>query len=283
MRKYLLVFFLALSLSACSNAKSEPLLDQDNANNKINSQNNKEEIANSELEDIYKLISNKDYIQAEKLLNNSRFYEIREEYKILSSFKNAMRAKDNFNEEAKRFKYMGIPLSLIPNSYSSLHKDDILKEKKIFLKEMNTLIKNGKIDILIKAFDEPENVIPSSIYHYLSFIKKEKSNILEATQHLYKIPKEYDSYFSNEIKLAWEKYKVVPKAIDEINNNTTPSNKTFLIPAIGMTKEEVLNSAWGKPNSINKTTTASGEHEQWVYSIKKYVYFDNGYVTAIQE
>ncbi|WP_301993920.1 hypothetical protein [Brevibacillus laterosporus] len=58
-------------------------MDQDNANNKINSQNNEEEIANSELEDIYKLISNKDYVQAEKLLNNSRFYEIREEFKIL--------------------------------------------------------------------------------------------------------------------------------------------------------------------------------------------------------
>ncbi|MFB0831569.1 hypothetical protein ACEU2D_18440 [Brevibacillus laterosporus] len=280
MRKYLLVLFLGLSLSACSNPQSETLLAQDNV---INFQNNEEEIANRELEDIYKLISNKDYMQAEKLLNNSRFYEIREEYKILSSFKNAMRAKDNFNEETKRFKYMGVPLSLIPNSYSSLHKDDILKEKKSFLFEMNTLIKNGKIDILIEAFDEPENVIPSSIYHYLSFIKKEKSNILEATQHLYKIPKEYDSYFSNEIKLAWEKYKVVPKTIDEINSNTAPSNKTFLIPTIGMTKEEVLNSAWGKPNSINKTTTANGEHEQWVYSIKKYVYFDNGYVTAIQE
>ncbi|MBM7111517.1 hypothetical protein SAM19_04937 [Brevibacillus laterosporus] len=148
---------------------------------------------------------------------------------------------------------------------------------------MNALIKNGKIDILIEVFNEPENVIPRSIYHYLSFIKKEKSNIVEATQHLYEIPKEYDSYFSDEIKLAWEKYKVVPKTIDKINSNKTSSNRTFLIPAIGMTKEEVLNSAWGKPNSINKTTTANGEHEQWVYSIKKYVYFDNGYVTAIQE
>ncbi|PPA85015.1 hypothetical protein C4A75_09565 [Brevibacillus laterosporus] len=282
MRKYLLVFFLALNLVACSNTQSETLV-QDNVNDKINSQNNDEEITSRELEDIYKLISNKDYLQAEKLLNNSRFSEIREEYKILSSFKNAMRAKDNFNEEAKRFKYMGVPLSLIPNSYSSLHKDDILKEKKSFLNEMNTLIKNGKIEILIEAFNEPENVIPRSIYHYLSFVKKEKSNIVEATQHLYEIPKEYDSYFSDEIKLAWGKYKVVPKTIDKINSYTTSSNRTFLIPAIGMTKEEVLNSAWGKPNNINKTTTANGVHEQWVYSIKKYVYFDNGYVTAIQE
>ncbi|WP_204407826.1 hypothetical protein, partial [Brevibacillus laterosporus] len=107
MRKYLLVSFLILSLSACSNAQSETLLNQDNTNNKFNSQNNDEELANKELEDIYQLISNKNYMQAEKLLNNSRFYEFRDEYKILSSFKNAMRAKDNFNEETKRFKYMG--------------------------------------------------------------------------------------------------------------------------------------------------------------------------------
>ncbi|TPG68257.1 hypothetical protein EEL32_08315 [Brevibacillus laterosporus] len=283
MRKYLLVLFLILSLSACSNTPTESLLVQDNINDKVNSQNNDEEIANKELEDIYQLISNKDYMQAEKLLNNSRFYEFRDEYKILSSFKNAMRAKDNFNEEIKRFKYMGIPLSLIPNSYSALHKNEILEEKKSFLSEMDTLITNGKIDILVEAFHETEDVIPKSIYHYLSFIKKEKSNIVEATQHLYEIPKEYDSYYSDEIKLAWKKYKIVPKTIVKSNSDTSSSSRTFLIPTIGMTKEEVLNSAWGKPKSINKTTTATTVHEQWVYSVSRYVYFDNGYVTAIQE
>ena len=57
-------------------------------------------------------------------------------------------------------------------------------------------------------------------------------------------------------------------------------------PAIGMSKSEVEKSTWGQPNKINKTTTAAGVTEQWVYkdALKnKYIYFDNGYVTAIQE
>ncbi|QDX94764.1 hypothetical protein EEL30_22235 [Brevibacillus laterosporus] len=283
MKKYLLALFLILSLSACSNTQSEPLLINESSTDNPISQINEKEEANKELENIYQLISDKDYLQAEKLLNNSKFYEYRGEYKTLSNFKNAMRAKDNFEEESKRFKYMGVPLALIPNSYSDFHKDEILKEKKSFQNEMNTLIKNGKIDILIEAFRETKDKIPNSIYHYLSFVKKEKSNIVEATQHLYEIPEEYDSYYIDEIKLAWKKYKIVPSSITQSKNTVSSSLSTILTPTIGMTKEEVLNSTWGKPNNINKTTTANGVHEQWVYSIKKYIYFDNGYVTTIQE
>ena len=51
--------------------------------------------------------------------------------------------------------------------------------------------------------------------------------------------------------------------------------------SIGMTKQEVLESSWGKPQSINSTHTAAGTHEQWVYS-GGYLYFDNGVLTAIQ-
>ena len=50
-----------------------------------------------------------------------------------------------------------------------------------------------------------------------------------------------------------------------------------------MTKDEVLNSTWGKPEKINKTTTRYGTSEQWCYSQNKYIYFENGIVTSIQE
>ena len=52
---------------------------------------------------------------------------------------------------------------------------------------------------------------------------------------------------------------------------------------IGMTKEEVLKEGWGRPNDINKTTTAYGVSEQWVYSGYKYLYFEDGILTAIQD
>lgn len=50
---------------------------------------------------------------------------------------------------------------------------------------------------------------------------------------------------------------------------------------IGMTPEDVLASQWGKPNRINRTTTAFGIREQWVYN-GGYLYFDNGKLDAIQ-
>lgn len=54
-------------------------------------------------------------------------------------------------------------------------------------------------------------------------------------------------------------------------------------PQIGMTAEEVRNSSWGSPKDINRTTTANGVDEQWVYSGYRYVYLEDGIVTAIQD
>ncbi len=51
---------------------------------------------------------------------------------------------------------------------------------------------------------------------------------------------------------------------------------------IGMTREEVLGSNWGKPTRVNKTTTANGTREQWVYESGNYLYFNDGVLTAIQ-
>lgn len=54
-------------------------------------------------------------------------------------------------------------------------------------------------------------------------------------------------------------------------------------PAIGMTAKEAENSTWGRPSKINRTTTVYGVHEQWVYYGNKYLYFDDGILTAIQD
>lgn len=73
--------------------------------------------------------------------------------------------------------------------------------------------------------------------------------------------------------------------------------KHILPPAIGMTEEQVLISRWGRPYSVNRTTTARGMHEQWIYrSVDQsrttgkhevhrdtYVYLRNGVVYAIQD
>lgn len=49
-----------------------------------------------------------------------------------------------------------------------------------------------------------------------------------------------------------------------------------------MTKEEVLASSWGRPQSINTSTYSFGTHEQWVYRDGNYLYFRNGVLATIQ-
>lgn len=52
--------------------------------------------------------------------------------------------------------------------------------------------------------------------------------------------------------------------------------------SVGMSKEQVLESSWGKPQSVNTTTTAHGVREQWVYGNRNYLYFTDGTLTSIQ-
>jgi len=50
---------------------------------------------------------------------------------------------------------------------------------------------------------------------------------------------------------------------------------------IGMTKE-MARESWGSPQDINRTITANGVHEQWVYG-DSYLYFNDGILTTIQD
>lgn len=51
---------------------------------------------------------------------------------------------------------------------------------------------------------------------------------------------------------------------------------------IGMTREMAVDSR-GEPEDINRTVTNYGTSEQWIYSSKNYLYFDNGKLTSWQD
>ena len=51
--------------------------------------------------------------------------------------------------------------------------------------------------------------------------------------------------------------------------------------SLGMSKEEVLASNWGRPRKVNTSTYTFGVHEQWVYD-GGYLYFKDGVLTSIQ-
>ena len=51
---------------------------------------------------------------------------------------------------------------------------------------------------------------------------------------------------------------------------------------LGFTKEMCI-EAWGEPYDINRTITQYGVHEQWVYDIGRYLYFEGNVLTGIQD
>lgn len=52
---------------------------------------------------------------------------------------------------------------------------------------------------------------------------------------------------------------------------------------IGMTKEQVLASSWGRPRDVVRSTTAAGTVEQWFYGGHNLLEFDNGKLVRIQD
>lgn len=81
----------------------------------------------------------------------------------------------------------------------------------------------------------------------------------------------------------------IKKAYQAVNDTCNARGITAL--SIGMSKDDALCApGWRFPKSTNTTSTASGVREQVVYggfgrldSPRKYLYFENGKLTAIQE
>ncbi|MCF8372011.1 MAG: hypothetical protein K9H64_10335 [Bacteroidales bacterium] len=74
-----------------------------------------------------------------------------------------------------------------------------------------------------------------------------------------------------------ERHKNIRSKYGTFYGNLILENKVQL----GMTKE-MCELSWGYPVDINRTTVSGLVHEQWVYSYKNYLYFENGKLTAIQ-
>lgn len=50
---------------------------------------------------------------------------------------------------------------------------------------------------------------------------------------------------------------------------------------IGMTTEQAM-MAWGRPERVKQTISASSVSEQWIYGTERYLRFQNGKLTTIQ-
>lgn len=95
---------------------------------------------------------------------------------------------------------------------------------------------------------------------------------------------EQNYYLKNNILICpHDSLKNSTTELKKISDDITPPEVANAeTPKIGMTKKEVEDSTWGKPEKINRTETIYGIREQWCYSRYRYIYFENGIVTSIQ-
>jgi hypothetical protein len=74
--------------------------------------------------------------------------------------------------------------------------------------------------------------------------------------------------------------RVIPSIAPKTEKQQALADKSRGV-SVGMSSAQVLASSWGKPRKVNRTTTANGVKEQWVYG-GGYLYFFNGVLTGIQ-
>lgn len=127
----------------------------------------------------------------------------------------------------------------------------------------------------LKGFEKSTDEEGKNLLHYVVAIRyiKPANNETEVNRHDTNL-----SLAENALKDVGSNYKGA--LADEV---IALKNAVDAKPSIGMSRYGVVLSSWGKPSKINKTTTANGVKEQWVYSINKYIYLENDKVTAIQE
>lgn len=161
------------------------------------------------------------------------------------------------------------------------------------------LIKEGKFDdaaiVLISYYpsnkedlENMENINSIVLYNYAHAKSSEAENDISMANHYIngdeKFTIAFEQYkgelkeeineFIKEITTKNEKFTEEQKIKDNREKQQYEATRHLRGVKIGMTADEVLKSNWGKPNHINRTTTAYGTEEQWVYS-GGYLYFDD--------
>ena len=179
---------------------------------------------------------------------------------------------DSYESNLKDGRYAEALSSL--NSANEISRVDGYSEKRSECEMLKTSLssyKSGERAVELKNYD-------LAIMEFKNVNEKDKERYELAQQKIKEIiPKNIEKIKKDNEEL---------KAQQEMQQRTEEFQKEMKKMrgiTIGMSQQDVLDSIWGQPEDINKTTTKYGVSEQWVYSGYRYIYFDNGIVTAIQE
>lgn len=133
-----------------------------------------------------------------------------------------------------------------------------------------------------------------NIYAYILSLNKEKDFYMRNLNIKLDLDPNYDGPMFSEIKNFALQFSDIGKDFQGKTVYIISKIKTKVeldarvIPKIGITSTQTYNSTWGYPDDINKTITKDNVSEQWIYKKNnkfdfKYIYLDDGIVTAIQE
>ena len=216
-----------------------------------------------------------------QFVNEHKFYEAI----ILSKSMNNGKETDTYKKSINYFIDKDKPTKAL-EIFEYLEKDlsdkNILESIKYELaKALITKNEYWEAENLLETiidYKDSKDVLIEAKYNYAIKLYNEKTYLSDAKKMFeeledYKDSKQYYEKSAKELaeKIAQEEEK---ERIENLNK----------VPAIGMTKEQVRASAWGSPERVNKTTTIYGTREQWVYSLTRYVYFnEDGIVYSIQQ
>lgn len=172
-------------------------------------------------------------------------------------------------------------------------------EKQQIINDVLALFKIGTAQAYTEAYDNHLRIVGSATGKYwndeeiqtLREFALDMSFIMEGNNYsdaFAGISPDYNGVYYEEISAEVLKHISKDEWYRRYNKNlplklTSVAKARVPAPQIGMTAQQVLDSQWGKPLQINKTTTANSVSEQWVYGNGRYVYLENGIVTAIQE
>lgn len=200
-----------------------------------------------------------------------------EEFKILDSIASVFESNLTYVKSSN--------IGDIPLEYKGEFKSQLNQEREA--------LKESLINDIAKKDFKTNNYSYTKAYqpeYYLSlYFTSMKNYNLEEYTYAYdtikKIPTSYKGIYAEDIEMAKDQIK---RKSDEITGEWAEQERKErvqnTVPQIGMTKKEVVNDTnWGKPEDIKRTTTQYGIEEQWIYSGYRYLYFEDGKLSVIQD
>ncbi|MEZ4876379.1 MAG: hypothetical protein R2805_02335 [Flavobacterium sp.] len=191
-----------------------------------------------------------------------------------------------FNDLNRRAKANNVffDLANYKNEYLYYKKQEERKAQSEAQKISNKLLEQKKFDSIIDS-----KVREQEIRDSLEYAKQKIINDAIAKERQKQVAKTQTLAIKNEAKRKADRKLENTKKDNErrksiIEKYGVVNGEAILkhIVKIGWTKEMCI-ASWGKPKDINRTTNRYIVFEQYVYSLKKYLYFENGILTSIQD